>query len=89
MQNNLPLDGPMDLMTVKQLAAYLGVSKIWVYQHYKTLPHIRLGERMIRFRKKDIDEALADAEQGKKTQAIREMVHQSLKRLESPKEEQQ
>jgi excisionase family DNA binding protein len=45
-----------ELMTVKQLAKYLHVSTIWIYNHYRSeLPHLRLGKRMIRFRKSEID----------------------------------
>lgn len=48
------------LMTATQLAAYLGVSKIWVYKHRDNLPHIRVGTKMLRYRKSEIDNALAD-----------------------------
>ena len=54
-----------ELMTVQQVAAYLGVSQCWVRDHVcgrrqPALPVIRIGGRraVLRFRRADIDRFL-------------------------------
>jgi len=48
-----------EIMSVKQLAKYLGVSTVWIYLHYREkIPHFRLGRKLIRFYKTKIDEAI-------------------------------
>jgi excisionase family DNA binding protein len=47
------------LLSVKEAAAYLGMSKDWVYENLKKLiPHVKIGGA-IRFRKEDIDRYIA------------------------------
>jgi excisionase family DNA binding protein len=48
---------PINLMDIKELCAYLRVSKQWVYErtHLKEIPYIKLSNKELRFRKKDID----------------------------------
>lgn len=47
------------LLSVQQAAAYLGMSKDWVYENLKKLiPHVKIGGA-IRFRKEDIDRYIA------------------------------
>ncbi len=48
---------PNNLMNTNDLCAYLKVSKQWVYErtHLKLIPHIKLSNKELRFRKKDID----------------------------------
>jgi excisionase family DNA binding protein len=47
------------LLSVKEAAAYLGMSKDWVYENLKKLiPHVKIGGA-IRFRKEDIDRHIA------------------------------
>lgn len=42
---------------VPGLCEYLHVTPKWVYEqtHLKAIPHIKLGNKQLRFRKKDID----------------------------------
>lgn len=51
------------LLTTSEVAAWLGVSKGWVYDHTTRkrprLPCIRLGE-MTRFRREDIEKFIAE-----------------------------
>jgi excisionase family DNA binding protein len=51
------------LLTIADIAAWLGVSKGWVYDHTTRkrplLPCIRLGE-MTRFRREDIEKFIAE-----------------------------
>jgi excisionase family DNA binding protein len=46
-----------DLMTVEQVAEYLQVSTKWVYTEVKegTLPGMKLGDRMWRFKKSALE----------------------------------
>ena len=47
------------LLSVKEAAAYLGMSKDWVYNRLKSLiPHVKIGGAL-RFRKEDIDRYIA------------------------------
>ncbi|GAB4240903.1 MAG: hypothetical protein OHK0028_19220 [Deltaproteobacteria bacterium] len=47
------------LLSVQQAAAYLGMSKDWVYENLKKLiPHVKIGGAL-RFRKEDIDRYIA------------------------------
>ena len=47
------------LLSVKEAAAYLGMSKDWVYERLKSLiPHVKIGGAL-RFRKEDIDRYIA------------------------------
>jgi excisionase family DNA binding protein len=48
---------PNNLMNIDDLCAYLKVSKQWVYErtHLKQIPYIKLSNKELRFRKKDID----------------------------------
>jgi excisionase family DNA binding protein len=45
------------IFDVAGLSEYLEVSKKWVYEqtHLKMIPHFKLGNKQLRFRKKDID----------------------------------
>ncbi len=43
-----------NLLSVEDLAEYLGVEKDWVYSHIKEIPHFKVG-RFPRFRRKDVD----------------------------------
>jgi excisionase family DNA binding protein len=49
-----------NLMDIEELCAYLKVSKQWVYErtHLKQIPYIKLSNKGLRFRKKDIDQWL-------------------------------
>ena len=51
------------LLSVRELAAQLGVSGDWVYSHLKQLPVVRLG-RHVRFRPDDIDHWLESQRKG-------------------------
>lgn len=44
-----------DIMTVKQLVDYIGMSESWIYQHIKDLPHERRGRKIL-FIKSEIDQ---------------------------------
>jgi len=47
------------LLSVPEAAAYLGMSKDWVYERLKTLiPHVKIGGAL-RFRKEDVDRYIA------------------------------
>jgi excisionase family DNA binding protein len=47
------------LLSVKEAAAYLGMSKDWVYERLKTLiPHVKIGGTL-KFRKDDLDRYIA------------------------------
>jgi excisionase family DNA binding protein len=47
------------LLSVPETAAYLGMSKDWVYERLKTLiPHVKIGGAL-RFRKEDVDRYIA------------------------------
>ena len=47
------------LLSVKEAAAYLGMSRDWVYERMKSLiPHDKIGGAL-RFRKEDIDRYIA------------------------------
>ena len=47
------------LLSVPEAAAYLGMSKDWIYERLKTLiPHVKIGGSL-RFRKEDIDRYIA------------------------------
>jgi excisionase family DNA binding protein len=45
------------IFDVAGLSEYLEVSKKWVYEqtHLKAIPHYKLGNKQVRFKKKDID----------------------------------
>jgi excisionase family DNA binding protein len=56
------------LLTVEDVAAQLGVSEAWVYQHScgarrPTLPSVKLG-RAVRFRPESVDEFIHQMERG-------------------------
>lgn len=51
------------LLSVRELAAQLGVSCDWVYSHLEQLPVVRLG-RHVRFRPDDIDRWLESQRKG-------------------------
>jgi len=55
-----PIEGHSSpLLSVKEAAAYLGMSKDWVYYSLKRLiPHVKIGGAL-RFRKEDINRYLA------------------------------
>ncbi len=47
------------LLSVKEAAVYLGMSKDWVYENMKKLiPHIKIGGS-VKFRKGDLDRYIA------------------------------
>lgn len=47
------------LLSVKEAAAYLGMSRDWVYENLKKLiPHVKIGGAL-RFRKEDVDRYIA------------------------------
>ena len=47
------------LLSVPETAAYLGMSKDWVYERLKKLiPHVKVGGAL-RFRKEDVDRYIA------------------------------
>ena len=50
-------DGIFD---IKGLAEYLKVTPKWIYEqtHLKTIPHLKLSNKQLRFKKKDIDKWL-------------------------------
>ncbi len=43
-----------EIMDIDALSVYLKVTKSWIYQNQKSLPHFRVG-RFIRYRKSEID----------------------------------
>lgn len=53
-----------EVWKVEDVAAYLGVPKKTIYNKVAqgTIPHVRIGERTIRFRKSAIEQWLAEAE---------------------------
>ncbi len=59
MSNNEKHEGN-DIFDIKELAEYLQVTTKWVYQqtHLKTIPHLKLTNKQLRFKKKDIDKWL-------------------------------
>ena len=47
------------LLSVKEAATYLGMSKDWVYERLKTLiPHVKIGGSL-KFRREDLDRYIA------------------------------
>lgn len=47
------------LLSVKEAAAYLGMSKDWIYDRLKSLiPHVKIGGAL-KFRKEDLDRYIA------------------------------
>jgi len=46
-----------DLMDIKELCDYLKVTRQWVHErtHLKEIPYIKLSNKQLRFRKRDID----------------------------------
>jgi len=57
MKSEVGVESP--LFSVSEAAAYLGMSKDWIYEHLKTLiPHVKIGGAL-RFRKEDIDRYIA------------------------------
>jgi excisionase family DNA binding protein len=52
-----------ELLNVSDVAAVLGVRRMWVYAHAASgdLPHLRIG-RFIRFRRADLDDWLQTRE---------------------------
>ncbi len=47
------------LLSVKEAAVYLGMSKDWIYDRLKTLiPHVKIGGAL-KFRKEDLDRYIA------------------------------
>lgn len=48
------------IFDVRSLAEYLNVTPKWIYEqtHLKTIPHLKLTNKQLRFRKKDIDKWL-------------------------------
>ncbi len=49
-----------DLMDINELCDYLKVTRQWVHErtHLKEIPYIKLSNKQLRFRKKDIDKWL-------------------------------
>jgi excisionase family DNA binding protein len=49
-----------NLMDIDEICQYLRVTKNWVYErtHLKQIPYIKLSNKELRFRKKDIDQWL-------------------------------
>jgi excisionase family DNA binding protein len=61
-------DSMTTLLTVEQVAALLGMSEGWVYQHScgarrPTLPSVKLG-RAVRFRLESVQEFVSQMERG-------------------------
>jgi excisionase family DNA binding protein len=52
-----------DLLTVEEVAAILKVKKSWVYEHLRSLPHVRLG-RYVRFEPQTITEYIRGQRKG-------------------------
>lgn len=47
------------LLSVKETAAYLGMSRDWIYERLKSLiPHVKIGGTL-KFRKDDLDRYIA------------------------------
>jgi excisionase family DNA binding protein len=48
------------ILNVQELALYLKVTPKWVYEqtHLKTIPHLKLSNKQLRFKRKDIDKWL-------------------------------
>jgi excisionase family DNA binding protein len=48
------------ILDLQGLAQYLKVTPKWIYEqtHLKTIPHLKLTNKQLRFRKKDIDKWL-------------------------------
>jgi len=45
------------VFNITQISEYLNVSSKWIYEqtHLKTIPHYKMGNKQLRFRKKEID----------------------------------
>ncbi|MEW6214909.1 MAG: helix-turn-helix domain-containing protein [Nitrospirota bacterium] len=52
--------GAEDIFDVKKLSEYLKVTSKWIYEqtHLKTIPHYKITNKQLRFKKKDIDKWL-------------------------------
>ena len=47
-----------EVLDVDQTAAYIGMSRKWIYRHYEIMPHIRVGfgrKPRLKFRRRDLD----------------------------------
>ncbi len=42
-------------MTIKEAAGYIGVSTSFLRKHLRRVPHARAGDKVLRFRKADLD----------------------------------
>jgi excisionase family DNA binding protein len=53
-------NGTDDLLTVQDVCDWLKVSRAWVYDEVEAgrLPHLRIGRRLLRFRRRDLDRYL-------------------------------
>jgi excisionase family DNA binding protein len=51
-----------ELLTVQDVCAWLKVTRAWVYDEVEAgrLPHLRLGRRLLRFRRRELDRYLED-----------------------------
>jgi len=56
----------MRMLTYKQAAEYLGLKKGTLYSmvHRGRIPHLRLGRRLVRFRKEELDAWLDEHAEG-------------------------
>jgi excisionase family DNA binding protein len=61
MPNEHSLAGPRELLTDAQAAEYLAVQSrtLRLWRHTRQLPHIRISNRVLRYRKSDLDAWLA------------------------------
>ena len=61
MPNEHSLAGPRELLTDAQAAEYLAVQSrtLRLWRHTRGLPHIRISNRVLRYRKTDLDAWLA------------------------------
>jgi excisionase family DNA binding protein len=58
--------GPQDkLLTVKELSDYTGLSRQWVYNNKRYLPHVNINRKPL-FRRSEIDQWLKEYKQGSK-----------------------
>jgi excisionase family DNA binding protein len=57
MESEVGVESP--LLSVAEAAAYLGMSKDWVYERLKTfIPHVKIGGAL-KFRREDLDRYIA------------------------------
>jgi len=58
-----------EVLDVDQAAAYIGMSRKWIYRHYEIIPHIRVGfgrKPRLKFRRRDLDAWLEEHRVGNK-----------------------